>query len=122
MLTPRQQQIRDILSTNHQGRYRPITAKLLTRQLGMPYGKTSERGIQKDIEALRAVGLPICASVYRPCGYYLGVDAEDFRRYEAQATAKAVHVLANLRLVLGSAERFRDAMRQLSLEIGGERA
>jgi predicted DNA-binding transcriptional regulator YafY len=119
MLTPRQQQIRDILNANHRGRYRPITAKLLTRQLGMPYGKASERAIQKDIETLRQATIPICARVHKPCGYFWGVDSEDFAQYEAQAVAKATHVLANLRLVLGSPERFRDAMRQLSLEIGG---
>jgi predicted DNA-binding transcriptional regulator YafY len=119
MLTPRQEQIRDILLHHHQGRYRPITAKMLSRALGMPYGRTSERCIQKDVEALRQATVPICAAVNAPYGYYWGMTREDFRQYEAQAVAKATHVLANLRLVLGSPERFRDAMRQLSLEIGG---
>jgi hypothetical protein len=121
MLTPRQHLILADLTANHRGWCRAIKGRYLAQKMGLPCNKIGERAIQEDIYQLRmsGEGKNIGSLMEHPYGYYICETEEDFAKYYGPAEIRFAHAFQALRQVV-PLSRLQDAMRQLSLEIGGE--
>ena len=59
------------------GKENAISSRVLVPVLGL----RDTRALTQLIEKERRAGVPICASVTEPTGYYLASDADELRRY-----------------------------------------